>query len=124
MRKNRFSGMVSPGNRQGIYAIIEVSVDESRRRHVIRDLQGLVGPTKAESGCHGCRVLTDSEIPGKVIFFSRWRCELDMRRYFRSEYARTLIGVIEASASPPEGFFGKLDAWQGLEYLQKVRQRN
>jgi quinol monooxygenase YgiN len=95
----------------------------SRQPEVRRELEGLVGPVRAQPGCRRCAVMHDAEAPGAVTLVQEWETRADLDRHLRSEECRRLLALVELGDAPPELRIDSVAVREGLEAIAAARRR-
>ena len=83
--------------------------------------RSLIGPTRLEPGCLGCRVWEEIDDDTTVRYAEEWASEADMRRRVLSGRFTSLLGVMEAAIEPPQIQFDFVTMTRGLDYVAEVR---
>jgi quinol monooxygenase YgiN len=100
---------------------LRLTASAQRQRELVTALHGLLGPTRVAAGCLGCDLYQDVENPNVLLYTESWRAQEDLDRRIRSASFKTVIGIMEAAAGPPEIQLNWVSQVKGMEYLAKVR---
>ena len=90
---------------------------------ILRSMEALLEPTRAQPGCRGCNVYLDMENPGAVLLREEWASRPDLERHLRSDYYRTVLAAIELSEEAPEIHFDTIESRAGMEVIEQARGR-
>ena len=83
-------------------------------------LEGIVGPTRVQPGCLGCRLASESE-PDTFLYLETWESMADLLRRLQSGDFGKVLEAMESSARAPEFSVYELTNPQGLELIERVR---
>ena len=95
----------------------------ARQPEVRRELEGLVGPVRAQPGCRHCTVMHEAEKPGVVTLVEEWETRADLDRHLRSEECRRLLALVEFGDAPPELYIDSVAVREGMEAIAAARGR-
>jgi len=83
-------------------------------------LEGIVGPTRVQPGCLGCRLASESE-PDTFLYLETWESMADLLRRLQSGEFGKVLEAMESSARAPEFSVYELINPRGLELIERVR---
>lgn len=93
----------------------------ARRHELLQSLTALLGPTRVQPGCTGCRLYADMENLSVFTFASEWESQADLDRCLRSDGFRTVLAAMDLSVEAPEIRFDSISRRAGLEVIAAVR---
>jgi len=100
---------------------IRVVAPQDRRDELIGAFKSIIGPTRVQAGCLGCRLYRDVADDNALIYVEEWASETALDRRIRSSEYRTVLGLLDASAEPPDFTVDACSRRLGLEYVSAVR---
>ena len=91
------------------------------RQALLDILRSVQGPALAHQGCLGCRVYTEAEPDGGVLYCECWQSSSDLHAHIRSPLYRRVLAAMELSALEPEICFHSVSATEGFDLVQRLR---
>jgi quinol monooxygenase YgiN len=101
---------------------VALQVPSKSRHAVVTALTRQLGPTRQVPGCRSCRVLTDCEEPGEIMYIEEWSSQAELDVHLRSEEIRVLLETIEQASRPPELRFHTIAETRGMEVIAAARE--
>lgn len=83
-------------------------------------LRALVGPVRAEPGCHATRVLKNAGREGGLTWVEEWSAVEDLERHLRSPVFRRILAVIELAAARPVVEIDDVVSRRGFELVEEI----
>ena len=106
-----------------IVGTLRIQASASRRRDVVDVLRSIQEPVLAQPGCAAFRIYEEQGPDRAVVLVERWDSEETLDAHLRSESYRRILGAIELSGSPPEIRFDYVSASEGIELIERSRNR-
>jgi len=103
-----------------IEAKLRIVTPTAKREEVLDVMRSLKGPTEMAIGCHGCRILQDTDDDDVLTYLVRWDTQDELVEHIRSDRFRRLLPYIEMSVIPPEVEVNTIDQVRGIEFLVAV----
>ena len=94
-----------------------------RRYDVLEVLRSIQGPVLAQPGCAAFHIYEEQGLEDTVVLVERWESEAALEAHLRSEAYRRILGAIELSGGPPEVNFDYISASEGMERIERSRNR-
>lgn len=104
-----------------IIGTVRILPPPNRRRDVLEVLRSLQGPVRAQPGCVACDVLDEQGPEPAVVLLERWETREAFEEHLRSEAYRRVIGAVELSGAEPSISFEQVEAVEGLELVERLR---
>ncbi len=102
-------------------ATLRIAAPSERREDILHALRWLAGPTRAQAGCAGCRILQDLGDEKALVLLEEWTSHEAFERHLRSDDFRLLLAVADLAAEPPEIHFDRVAERRGLDLVAEVR---
>ncbi len=106
-----------------IVGTLRIQPCASRRRDVVNVLRSIQEPVLAQPGCTAFRIYEEQGPDRAVVLVERWDSEETLDAHLRSESYRRILGAIELSGGPPEVTFDYVSASEGMELIERSRNR-
>ena len=103
-----------------IRSLLRMTVQGREKDEVMALFRGLIGPTRAESGCQDCCLCEDVSSPGRICFSAKWINRPALDRHVRSDAYHSVLTAMELASGPPEVCFEEIGAMQGMDYISSV----
>jgi quinol monooxygenase YgiN len=94
-----------------------------RHDDVLEVLRSIQGPVLAQPGCAAFRIYEEQGPDRAVVLVEQWDSEETLDAHLRSEAYRRILAAIELSGSPPEIRFDYVSASEGMELIERSRNR-
>jgi quinol monooxygenase YgiN len=107
-----------------IHAVVTIVAAPNKRDEMLKSLRSIIGPTRVEPGCLECHVVIDAIEPERLTLIQTWSTQTDLSRHVRSDRYRMVLAIMESSAESPEVVFDTISKREGLEAVERLRQRN
>ena len=104
-----------------VHTILRVKTSAATVAETRRLLRAVVGPSSAQRGCCGCRMLQDQEDPAGLWLLQEWDSLENLKGHFHSEAFRWLLAAMDLSVSPPDLRFLFVDRSCGIELVEESR---
>ena len=106
-----------------IQAVVKVVVAPEKRNEILKSMRSTVEPTRVQRGCVDCRVCIDAIDPNVLKLIQMWDNRGCLGRHVRSDIYPTVLAIMESSIEPPEIAFHTISKTEGLEAVEKLRER-
>lgn len=101
---------------------LNVVVPPARHADFLKNLGGLLEPTRVAPGCSGCRLYADCEDPYGFLLVEEWESQAALDRHLTSDAYKTLVAAIELSTQPPAIRFDNVAERAGIEVIAQARR--
>jgi len=105
-----------------IMMTLDMTTATRKRDEIVRTFKQFIGPTEAQPGCLGCRLLQDLGGEKRLLCMESWREESDLMRRICSAPFRRVLAVMELSSELPELRIQTVSESRGLEAIKLIRQ--
>ena len=92
-------------------------------QHLVEALRSLTRPARLDRQCLAAWVSQDVDGPEALCYVEEWRGESAAARRVGSAEFGQLLGLMEASPSPPSLEFRFVSQTRGLDYVEAVRSQ-
>lgn len=100
---------------------LRIVAPEGRRDEFARAFTSIIGPTRVQPGCLGCWLYQGVADENSLTYVEEWASEAALDRRIRSPEYGTILGLLDASAEPPEFTVDACSRRLGLEYVTAIR---
>ena len=77
----------------------------------------------AEPGCESCDIYEEQSADRAIVFVERWQTDAAFEAHLRSEAYRRVLCAMELSGGTPEVRFERVSAPEGMELIERSRNR-
>jgi quinol monooxygenase YgiN len=100
--------------------IVRIFPSANEREAVRGYLGTLLRSVRAQPGCLGCSLSTESD-PEALVLSESWESEKDLVRRLQSTGYAKILATMEMSIRKPEVFIYEVVHQHGLELIEKIR---
>ncbi len=87
-------------------------------------LRSLIGPTRVETGCMGCRLYQEVNERYAITWMEEWNTQDDLERHLRSPQYRRILAALDMSDVQPEIRFDTVVDSKGMQLIEEARGVN
>lgn len=106
-----------------ILGTFKIMIPLKKQGEVGKILTRMVERTRVESGCISCHFYKDVQDNSVFVLEETWLTNDDLERHLRSDDFRDLLLVAETSLQAPEIIFSDIIPGNGMEAIEKARNR-
>jgi quinol monooxygenase YgiN len=104
-----------------ILMTLDMVTAKHNRDGIISTFRQFIGPTEAQPGCSGCRLLRDIGGEERLLYLEAWDEERDLMRRICSASFMKILAVMELSSEEPEFMIQTINRTRGLEAIELIR---
>ena len=104
-----------------IIVTLRIKVPDNRRKEFLDSARLIMGPTKVQPGCMGCKFYQDLDDPDAVLLVEEWESRESLEHHIKSESYRIILSLMELSNEAPQIKMNTISKTEGLEAIQAVR---
>ena len=106
-----------------IVGTLRLQPPSERRCDVLEVLRSIQGPVRTQRGCAAFHIYEEQAPEAAVVLVERWESQETLEAHLRSDAYRRILGAIELSGGPPEICFDYVSASEGMELIERSRNR-
>ena len=100
-----------------------IVVPSAKRNEVVRTLNSLLGPTRAQPGCISCHIYSEVDDQNALILLEEWNSQADVDRHLRSNHYKKVLAIMDMSNTQPEIKFNTISDTKGMEAIEAAREK-
>ena len=106
-----------------IMSTLRIVAPPAKRNEVVRTLNSLLGPTRAQPGCISCHIYSEVEDRNVLILLEEWDSQADVDSHLRSNHYRKVLALMDMSNTQPEIKFDTISDTKGIEAIESAREK-
>ncbi|MGE5444241.1 MAG: putative quinol monooxygenase [Ignavibacteriales bacterium] len=103
-----------------IGATLRMIVLPEKREEFLRNIRGILEPTRVEPGCKSYHFYQDIENENAFILVEEWEAKASLDSHIHKDSYRILLNLMDLLSEPPQISFNTISTTRGMEYIGEV----